>query len=134
MSSGSCASAPSSRPWAKYVVHCRSKFQYDVYIGRGSIYGNPFTHLDLQSTKATFKVETREGAILSYRLWLVGDWEGLKFLLKDPRLLEKAKLLRRPSVAEIQDLRRKILGCFCSPMECHGEILAEFANGTPITL
>lgn len=36
-----------------------------------------------------------------------------------PELIAKAK----------KELKGKILGCWCSPKDCHGRILAEIANG-----
>lgn len=36
---------------------------YDEYIGRGSIYGNPYTHLDKSKTKAEIQVPTRKDSI-----------------------------------------------------------------------
>lgn len=41
------------------VVHCKHD-KYDVYIGRGSIWGNPFT----------VGMYGRKGAIQKYRQWL----------------------------------------------------------------
>lgn len=50
---------------------------------------------------------TREEAISKYEEWIqTQDW-----LLKD-----------------IHELKGKILGCFCKPKSCHGDILAEIAN------
>ena len=51
------------------VVNLRQS-NYDVYIGRGSRWGNPYTHL-LGATKAQFKVDTREESIERYTEWLV---------------------------------------------------------------
>ena len=45
------------------------KESYDVYICRGSKWGNPFTHISDKKTKAEFIVDTREQAIESYRDW-----------------------------------------------------------------
>lgn len=87
------------------VVHCK-KANYDVYIGRPSVWGNPFSHLD--DTLANYKVESRSEAILKYREWL----------LTQPRLLEKAR----------KELRGKVLGCWCKPLPCHGDVLSEVAN------
>ncbi|MFS8304204.1 DUF4326 domain-containing protein [Bacillus altitudinis] len=64
----------------------------DVYIGRGSQWGNPFSHLS--NTEADFKVDTREEAIEMYRRWLITQ----------PRL-----------VKSLRDLKGKTLGCFCKP-------------------
>ena len=87
------------------VVHFK-KEPYDVYIGRGSIWGNPFTHLTTE-TKAQFVVATREEAIAKYREWLMCQPELLK---------------------QIPTLRSKVLGCWCRPKSCHGDVLAEMAN------
>ena len=38
----------------------------DVYCGRGSVLGNPFSHKE--GTKATFVVESRDEAVEAYRL------------------------------------------------------------------
>jgi uncharacterized protein DUF4326 len=82
------------------VVHCK-KEQYDVYIGRecyglpSSIWGNPF------------KIGpdgTREQVIEKYR----------KYILDKPELLQ-----------QLESLRGKTLGCWCSPQHCHGDVLAE---------
>lgn len=81
----------------KYVVHCK-KEKYDVYIGRGSIWGNPFRIGD---------DGTREEVIQLY----------MDYLLRKPEL-----------IVRIGDLRGKVLGCFCCPLACHGDILAHLAN------
>lgn len=91
--------------YKKYVVHCQ-KDNYDVYIGRPSQWGNPFSHKP--SSIAEVKVDSREEAIECYK----------NYLIATPRLVEAAK----------KELKGKILGCWCSPQSCHGEILAEIAN------
>jgi hypothetical protein len=87
------------------VVH-KSRKPFDVYIGRPSKWGNPFTHLSF-GTIATHRVATREESISRYREWLQTQ----------PELL-----------AALPELRGKILGCWCSPLDCHGDVLAELAN------
>lgn len=89
----------------KFVVHCK-KQTYDVYIGRPSEWGNPFTHKD--NTIAKYKVKDRDEAVNKYREWLMAQ----------PELVNKAK----------RELKGKILGCWCSPQACHGDVLAEVAN------
>ncbi len=88
------------------IVHCR-KEKYDVYIGRPSIWGNPFTHIKDRETKAEFVVKTREEAVSRYREWI----------LNQPELLSK-----------LETLRGKILGCWCKPKSCHGDVLVELLN------
>lgn len=87
------------------VVHCK-KEPYDVYVGRGSKWGNPYTHLP--NTSAPWIVETREDAIRLYEEWIRSQ----------PELLEAAK----------KELKGKVLGCWCSPLACHGDILIKISN------
>jgi len=85
------------------VVNCK-KEDYDVYIGRPSIWGNPYTHKKNKKTLAEHIVRTREEAISRYREWITGQ----------PQLLEK-----------LHELKGKRLGCWCHPLKCHGDILIE---------
>lgn len=84
-----------------YVVHCK-KAKYDVYIARPSKWGNPFV---------MGKDGNREQVITKYHEWFLKP--------------EQAQLLNDARVK----LRGKILGCWCKPAACHGDILALYANG-----
>lgn len=88
------------------VVHCKHE-KYDVYIGRPSKFGNPFTHHKYGSL-AEVVVESREEAIECYKNWLSTR----------PDLIADAK----------KELKDKILGCHCKPLDCHGDILMKIAN------
>ena len=88
------------------AVHCKRE-RYDIYIGRPSKWGNPFSHK--AGTMAEFMVGSRQEAIDAYRRWIT-EGEG-KHLLDD-----------------IHELKGKVLGCWCKPLACHGDILAELAN------
>ena len=81
------------------VVHCE-KERYDVYIGRPSKWGNPF-RVGVETE------ENRQAAIDQFREWIKGQ----------PQLL-----------SQIGELRGKVLGCWCKPQACHGDILATFAD------
>ncbi len=48
------------------VVHCKRE-RCTKYIGRGSIYGNPFTHLPVGNTKASVQVGSVDEAVDSTR-------------------------------------------------------------------
>jgi hypothetical protein len=74
-----------------------------VYIGRGSKWGNPYTHIK-GKTKAKFLVGSREEAIDKYAVWI----------RQQPKLM-----------AALHELRGKRLGCYCRPHHCHGDILVE---------
>lgn len=80
------------------VVHCK-KEPYDVYIGRGSPWGNPFV---------IGKDGDRETVIRKFVIYLSG---------------KPALLLRIQA-----ELKGKVLGCWCAPLECHGDILLKIAN------
>lgn len=81
------------------VVHCK-KSKYDIYIGRPSKWGNPFS---------IGKDGTREDVIAKYKEWITKG-EG-KYLLED-----------------LYELKGKTLACWCSPKACHGDILKELAD------
>lgn len=86
------------------VVHCK-RAPHDVYIGRPSRWGNPFSHR--AGTAARYRVATREAAVAAYAEWV----------LTQPEL-----------VAALPELRGKVLGCWCAPLACHGDVLAKLAN------
>lgn len=88
-----------------------------VYIGRGSIWGNPFTHLPLSRTQATVQVRTREEAVEAYKAWLGGT------------CYTDLEQERRQSILNcIHLLKGKTLLCYCYPQACHGDVLAEMAD------
>lgn len=88
------------------VVHCK-KNDYDIYIGRPSKWGNPYSHNS--GTKAKYKTKTREAAIEKYRDWILnGDGQHL--------------------LDDLHELKGKTLGCWCKPKACHGDILIELLN------
>lgn len=89
------------------VVHCK-KEQFDVYIGRGSVWGNPFSHKE--GTLAQHVVGSREEAISKYE----------EYLLESPDLMER-----------LPELKGKTLGCWCKPKACHGDVLLRLANLSP---
>ncbi len=87
------------------------KEKYDVYIGRGSIFGNPYTHLTLGKTKAGVQVKDRNEAIEKYRAYFYDRLET------DEEFLDA-----------VLHLKDKILGCYCAPNACHGNVIAEFLD------
>ena len=106
------------------VVNCRRE-PYDVYIGRGSIFGNPFSHLPLKQTTASFHVATRSESIQCYKDWL----DGKDLTYRFPKLSEVFwQLRRRKILASSPLLAGKRLGCYCKPKSCHGDILVALAN------
>ena len=74
------------------------KEKYDVYIGRPSKWGNPF----IIGTHGT-RIEVIE----KYR----------KYIFRKLELLDS-----------LHELKGKILGCWCTPLLCHGSVLIELIN------
>ena len=81
------------------------------YIGRGSIWGNPFTHLPLSRIKAQFQVTTGDESMVCYEAWLRQRLAGDLILLQ--KLLE---------------LDGHELVCYCKPAPCHGDILIKLVE------
>lgn len=81
----------------KTIVVNRHYKSSNVYIGRGSKFGNPYM-LGIHGS--------REAVIARHKK----DFDN------DPELQE----------AVWNELRGKILGCFCKPLPCHGDTYVEY--------
>jgi hypothetical protein len=79
------------------VVNLRSE-KYDVYIGRGGKWGNPF-RIGADGT--------RDDVIIAYAKWVVNQ----------PSLM-----------AALPELKGKVLGCYCKPAACHGDVLVKLVE------
>ena len=82
----------------KTVVVNRRYDGYDVYVGRPTIWGNPFV---------VGKDGNREEVIDKYRKWAV----------KQPHLMKN-----------LYRLKGKRIACWCTPEPCHADVLAELAD------
>lgn len=82
------------------VVSRQSGEPFDVYIGRGSKWGNPFPMRGRGDAE-------RRRVVLAYE----------SHLLSNPRLLR-----------DLPELQGKVLQCFCAPLPCHGHVLAHYAD------
>jgi len=101
-------------PGMTYVSHFK-KHGCEIYIGRPTEWGNPYTHISDKETKAEFVVPTRKDAIQKYEEYLLSS-----------ELIDK-----------VQSLKGKVLGCWCvseirdgsskNPV-CHGEVIARILN------
>lgn len=73
---------------------------YDRYIGRGSLFGNPFRCPENG---------TRAEVVERYRQYF------------------KKKLRWEKSFREaVEGLRGYRLGCYCKPLACHGDVIVEY--------
>ena len=72
---------------------------YDVYIGRPSKWGNPFR---------IGKDGGREEVIAKYEA----------YVMSNQKLMD-----------QLPELKDKILGCWCKPKACHGDVLVRLIEG-----
>lgn len=91
------------------VVHCK-KDQDSIYIGRGSVLGNPFK-MDTE--------DMRDQVCKQYE-----DYFYEKIECNEPEFLDE--LTRLVEVAFHQGYVK--LGCFCAPRRCHGDTVKTFLN------
>lgn len=82
----------------------------DVYVGRPSKWGNPYSHKP--NTLAKYRVRTVKEALEKYEYWI---WQ-------QPELLKVLK----------KELQGRRLGCHCYPNQCHANILAKMADMTEL--
>lgn len=81
------------------MVHVREGVPGAVYIGRPTKWGNPF---------------------------VIGrDGDHAEVIRKYRAYLKRNVVLRAQAQTELRD---KVLACFCAPLACHGDVLAEVAN------
>ena len=84
------------------VVNKSLGVEFDVYIGRPSHFGNPYT----------VEAHGRDLCIELFAQYFSARLES------DPEFKER-----------VLALRGKTLGCFCKPLACHGDIIAEYLDG-----
>lgn len=92
---------PSSRSRIMRVVN-RHTDNYDVYIGRPTIYGNPYV---------VGKHGSRGECVELFR-----DYFYVR--------LETDKKFREA----VDALKGKVLGCSCKPQACHGDVIVEYLS------
>lgn len=88
---------------AAVVVNIKAGEEYDVYIGRPSKWGNPYT-LGRERRPSGGDEQARAAVLARYRSHVLGR----------PDLLNA-----------LEELRGKRLGCYCAPLACHGDVLVE---------
>ena len=79
-----------------------------IYCGRGSIWGNQYTHLD--GTTAQYRVANREEAVVMHRRQFVQDIANGEI-----------------KIAALRALAGKKLSCYCAPHLCHCSTIAAAA-------
>lgn len=91
------------------VVHCK-KEPFDVYIGRPSPWGNSYSHKS--GTSAEFLVKTRAEAIDAFE-------RDLRALIEEDR---------DTVIRYLTPIAGKVLGCWCAPKPCHGDVLIKLCK------
>ena len=100
------------------VVNKRTfKGEHGVYIGRGSVLGNPYTHK--QGTKAEFVVDTVQEAVDNY-----SDWLDQKLKSKDRLVCDEMNKLYK----YYKTHKELNLICYCKWKGnelCHGDVIKD---------
>jgi len=96
------------RVWNKRDKYCPADA---VYVGRPSVYGNPYSHLGGRGIGGCIYVPSRRKAVEEFALY------ALSMVQTTPAFKEA-----------IVALQNKHLACWCAPALCHGEVLLYMAN------
>jgi hypothetical protein len=94
------------------------KYKNSIYVGRGSVLGNPYTHHQDRETKAHFIVSSREESIELYKKYLIEKIEQ-----KDESIC--SELNRIYTIAKKEDVH---LACYCKPKSCHADVIKEMVE------
>jgi len=100
------------------VVHCK-KSDYDIYIGRGRCpktgtvnqFGNPFK---------IGRDGSRGVVCIKFKAWMV---TGNNFGCQEATDAKRSWIL-----AHLEELRDKVIACWCAPEDCHGNVYAELLD------
>ena len=103
-----------------FNVNEEEYFGDNVYlIHRPYILSNPYTHIKDKQTKAMFVVQTREEAIERYYHYFdVMYGKNVKFTQVFDEIYEKYR--KGENI---------LLGCYCYPKPCHGEVIIKKLQG-----
>ena len=89
------------------IVNVKKGEDYDVYIGRGSFgstkWGNPY------------KVNVHYARAKCIEMYEV-------------TLLTKILMTKEVTYEDLLSLSGKVLGCFCKPKQCHGDVIAQYVG------
>ena len=89
------------------IVNKEVTDEYDLYIGRGTPWGNPFAIGHGEGPDRTEVIE-------KYKAYFTEK-------------IKNDKAFRR-GITEMKGLR---LACFCKPARCHGDVIADYLNSAP---
>lgn len=98
-----------------------------VYIGRGSILGNPFVMRDKSHGERTRVIEQYRNNIKTILRWYEeGRHNDLVYIGSNNHVtvFQYMNELHR-LYSELINGKNIKLGCFCAPQECHGDVIKE---------
>jgi hypothetical protein len=84
----------------------------DVFIGRPSLYGNPYSHMS--NTAALYRTSSRDEAVNKYREYILNRRQH-----DDAFAQSLNDLANKAKQGDVN------LVCYCHPLRCHGQILKE---------
>ena len=94
-------------------THIAEVGKVDIYCGRGSVLGNPFSHKE--GTTAKYVVGSRDEAVEAYREHFKTQMETNTEFLNEMRRIYR--IARKSEVNLI---------CYCAPLRCHCDVLRGF--------
>lgn len=89
--------------WYNTVVNIK-RTKCDIYIGRGSVYGNPYI---------IGKDGDRDEVIRKYKEYFYNR------IARDSQFKQAVDWLKGKDIT---------LGCYCKPLPCHGDVIVEYLN------
>jgi hypothetical protein len=89
------------------VINKKSGEPFDVYIGRPTMFGNPYKMGDPDSEGS------RNLVIIKYKIWF------------EDQCIAKPEFRKA-----VEGLRGKVLACWCKPEACHGDVIVDFLDRT----
>ena len=103
------------------VIHKKDKNKHEnvIYIGRGSVLGNPYTSIQGRETKAQFVVDSRKESIECFKKYLLKNLEG-----KDEKIC-----VMMNEIYTLSTQGEVYLSCYCRPKKtCHGDVIKEIID------
>jgi hypothetical protein len=102
------------KPYSSYWYNQPSNSQY-VYIGRAVRRGPVQNHIPINSKwHNPYPIPKEDRNNMAKRLEVIRQ--------------HKEYLLNSGLLSQVHELKDKVLGCWCKPLPCHGDTLAELAN------
>jgi len=103
------------------VIHKKDKDKFDntIYIGRGSVLGNPYTSIQGRETKAEFVVDSRKESIQCFK----------DYLLKKIDEKDEEVCLMMNEIYTLSKQGEVCLACYCRPKKtCHRDVIKEIVD------